>query len=94
MPDNGRRLIVAANWKMHGSLQMLGEYVAQLTPVSGVELVVFPPSVYLYAMHAALGERATYVSLGAQDVHERASGAFTGDLCAPDLFRCSVRETH
>ena len=93
MPDNGRRLIVAANWKMHGSLQMLGEYVAQLTPVSGVELVVFPPSVYLFAMQAALAERATYVAIGAQDVHERASGAFTGEESAEMMADAGARWT-
>jgi triosephosphate isomerase len=82
MPDSGRRRIVAANWKMHGSMGMVRKYVTQLAPVVGVELVILPPHPYLNLLQSLLVDQAPYVSIGAQDVHELAIGAFTGETSA------------
>jgi triosephosphate isomerase len=80
--DSANRKILAANWKMHGSREMVVAYVDRLRPVSGVELVLFPPVGYLGIAAELIGKRAPYVALGAQDVHEQESGAFTGETSA------------
>ncbi len=93
MPDSGRRRIVAANWKMHGSMGMVREYVARLAPVAGVELVICPPAPYLCAVQALLVDRANYVAVGSQDVHEDANGAFTGEISAEMVAESGARWT-
>ena len=67
---------------MHGSRAMVADYVAQLSPVDQVEMVIFPPLGYLGLMAGELRSQAAYVALGAQDVHDQVSGAFTGESSA------------
>ncbi len=76
----GRRLLVAGNWKMNGTRAMVAEFAAGLEAVSGVHLVVVPPSIYLADM--ALAFEDSSIGFGAQDVHTQTSGAFTGDIAA------------
>jgi len=80
-----RRAIVAANWKMHGRLAMVRDYLAGLQGRDGeydsVELLLCPPSVYLPALGRGLDAGA--VGLGAQDCSpEGEDGAFTGEVSA------------
>ncbi len=91
MPDSGRRRIVAANWKMHGSMEMVREYVARLAPVAGVELVICPPAPYLFAVQTLLVAQADYVAMGSQDVHEAVTGAFTGEISAEMVAESGAR---
>lgn len=91
MSESGRRRIVAANWKMHGSMGMLREYVPQLEPVAGVELVICPPATYLCATQELLAAEASYVAVGSQDVHEYGSGAFTGEISADMVAESGAR---
>ncbi len=79
-----RRKLVAANWKMHGSLGFINEFANALSrelnlaeATNTVDVVVFPPAVYLPACAAILG-----VPVGAQDVAIQASGAHTGEIAA------------
>ena len=80
-----RRPLVAANWKMHGRLAMMDEYLASLADGevgSGVELVLCPPAPYLSRMAAAI-DSMEGVSLGAQDCSaEQGDGAYTGEVSA------------
>ncbi len=76
---NPRRLLVAGNWKMNGSQEMVSQFLTDLQPVAGVELVLLPPAPYLSAVAESIGESATF---GAQDVHFEGSGAYTGDVAA------------
>ncbi len=83
-----RRSLVAANWKMHGSREfieeLLGALTGQLAEQSEiVEIVVCPPSPYLSLCQEIL--RSSPVLLGAQNAHEAASGAYTGEVAAPML---------
>ena len=73
---------VGGNWKMNtrsADAAALAEAVVAGVP-SGVDVVVFPPAVYLQQVHAVLA--GTAVGLGAQDVSEQADGAWTGQLSA------------
>src|ERR1700722_3600915 len=79
-----RRQMVAGNWKMHGSRSanqaLLAELEMSLKPDWPIDIVVFPPYVYLSdAVRALEGGR---IGVGAQDVCAESGGAFTGQVSA------------
>ncbi len=82
-----RRLMVAGNWKMHGSraanAALLTELDLTLKAEWPIDMVVFPPSVYL----ADTARRLTdgVIGVGAQDVSAESAGAFTGQVSASML---------
>jgi triosephosphate isomerase len=82
----GVRPLVAGNWKMNGLTASLAEIKAMREAVDAgkagaAELAVCPPATLL--AQAAWALKGGKVSLGAQDCHAQASGAFTGDIAAP-----------
>ena len=85
-----RRILVAGNWKLNGSLETNRELVSGIVAGApdGVDLRVCPPFPYLGPVIKALGDSA--VALGAQNVSEHAKGAFTGEVAASMLgeFGC------
>jgi triosephosphate isomerase len=52
---------------------------------AGVDLVLCPPALYLDAVGAALSAAKSSVGLGGQNMHDKASGAFTGEVAPPML---------
>lgn len=78
-----RSSLVAANWKMHGSLSFLQTYVEGLSfePSDTLDVVLFPPSIYLADLVRLVKDRAE-LDCGAQDVGIQPSGAHTGELAA------------
>lgn len=85
---NSPRKIVAGNWKMHGSLQMLADYVERLSTQQAstkVTTLLFPPVAYLAPLAAELSKTAgtLQIELGAQDLHREAQGAYTGEVSGP-----------
>ena len=82
-----RARLVAGNWKMHGSLAANAALLDALV-AAGVECVVCVPFPYL--AQAAERLKGTRVALGAQNLSERASGAYTGEVSAAMLgeFGC------
>jgi triosephosphate isomerase (TIM) len=82
-----RRPFVAGNWKMNLNRAQGIELAAALAARAGefpeVEIAVCPPSVYLEAVRASLGQSA--IGLGAQNCHHEAKGAFTGEI-APQML--------
>ena len=85
------RMLVAGNWKMHGTRASARELVAAIAaaPVAGVELAVLPPYVLLPALAAEFGGGA--LAFGAQDVSAHAQGAYTGEVSAAMLAECGCR---
>lgn len=82
-----RRPLVAGNWKMNGSSQLLTDWVATFTQQilpSGPEFLLCPPYVYLAQLKAQ--SVGSVLAAGAQDVSEQASGAFTGEVSASMLI--------
>ena len=84
----GVRPLVAGNWKMNGLSGSLAEIDAMRQAAdageSGLaELLVCPPATLI--AQAAWRIKGGELSLGAQDCHPVASGAFTGDISAPML---------
>jgi triosephosphate isomerase len=82
-----RQPLVAGNWKMNGSSESIATLVegikAGIGEVRTAEMAVCPPFVYIPQVAALLGD--TPVSYGAQDVSDRESGAFTGEV-APGML--------
>jgi len=79
-----RTPLVAANWKMHKSLQESTAYVRELgvlvKDLSGVEAAVAPPFTALAA--TAELARNLPVAIAAQNMYFEREGAFTGEISA------------
>lgn len=88
-----RRGLVAGNWKMHGSGEMIAGLLQRLVQSlgaeqDGAEVVVCPPAPYLALCQGML--RDTLVRLGAQNVHAETCGAYTGEVAAGMLLEFGV----
>jgi len=79
--------LIAGNWKMHKTLAEALELVAGiregLSTISGVDVLICPPVQLLFPMAKAVA--GTKIMLGAQNAHEAAQGAFTGEVSTPML---------
>lgn len=86
-----RAKLIAGNWKMNGSLQSVDELVEGIKAgdASNVELAVCPPAVFLMKVGEMLA--GSGIALGAQNVGDRESGAFTGEISAAMLAECGCR---
>jgi len=77
-----RTPLVAGNWKMNKTtseaLRLVEELLPGMQSVSGVEILVCPPSPSLMALSALLEK--TGIALGAQNLYWESEGAFTGEL--------------
>jgi triosephosphate isomerase (TIM) len=87
-----RRTLVAANWKMNGNLDLVETMSKRLNQVQlgeNVEVVICPSTPYLAAMAMKLTH--DNIHLGAQNVSEHASGAYTGEVATAMLQEFSVK---
>lgn len=88
-----RGRLVAGNWKMHGSRRanaaLLDALVPAMTGLGGVECAVCVPFPYLGETAARLAD--SRIALGAQNLNEFASGAYTGEVAAPMLVEFGCR---
>ncbi|HEY4293405.1 triose-phosphate isomerase [Luteibacter sp.] len=76
-----RKKLVAGNWKMHGSRAMADAVVREIVEnlPNGVDVLVFPPDVYLGELSDRYGDRG--LGFGAQDLSEHhVPGAYTGEV--------------
>ncbi len=82
---------IAANWKMHKTAAEAGEFVDALLPriaATQSDVVICPP---FTALSAVVERRyGTAVKVAAQNMHEEASGAFTGEVSAAMLVELDV----
>jgi triosephosphate isomerase len=85
-----RRALVAANWKMNGSLTANEDWAAAFVPKAAslhCDVVVCAPFVYL----CTLGRSLAPAELGAQDLSEHTAGAYTGDVSGEMLADIGCR---
>lgn len=78
------RPYIVGNWKMNGTRAMLAEARAidrGAARYPSVRVGVAPP----FTLVSAMAEALQTASVGAQDCHAEASGAFTGNVSAPML---------
>ncbi|GAA4100732.1 triose-phosphate isomerase [Zhongshania borealis] len=89
-----RSNLVAGNWKMNGDSASIGKLMANLTAAlpaePGVDIAVFPPSVYIAQVIG--GFTGSPVAVGAQNVCEQpGEGAYTGEVSAAMLADVGCR---
>ena len=86
------RKLIAGNWKMNGSLganeALLGALALGLGDCA-CDVAVCVPAPYLAQVGSLLG--TSRLALGAQDVSEHASGAYTGEVSGAMLHEFAVR---
>lgn len=94
---DGRRMLVAGNWKMHHDHLQAIRTVQELSlrlaadALARVEVVVHPPFTDLRSVQTVIEDRAIPVGLGAQHCSSEDSGAYTGEIAPPMLARLGVR---
>lgn len=83
-----RQPLVIANWKMNGLTQANNAWVETFSSLEKVscDVVVCAPHVYL----STLSQSQSF-ELGAQDVNEHESGAYTGEISAAMLSDLAVK---
>lgn len=83
-----RQPLVAANWKMNGtlaSIRPLLHAIRQGLPLdSGVEVAICAPYIYIPEVRQLL--EGSQIALGAQNLSEQAAGAYTGEIAAAMLL--------
>lgn len=88
-----RKPLVMGNWKLNGSHQMAKNLVAELRQaldsVSGCDVAIAPPVMYLDYIHAQLS--GSPIILGAQNCDTALSGAYTGDISVEMLKEVGAR---
>ena len=89
-----RRKIVAGNWKMNKSFSDAEELIAEIADklesleMENQEVIICPPYVYL-EMATDIAEDSVF-SVGAQNMNENDSGAYTGEISGPMLTSMEV----
>lgn len=78
--------LIIGNWKMNPKSEAEAHEIVEkikkaLIPIVGIDLILCPPVVYLSRLYEEV--RLTSIKLGAQNVNERNSGAFTGEISIP-----------
>ena len=79
-----RRKIVAGNWKMNGSTDLVQQLMGALreslgSSQQGPDVVVFPPALFVCDV---LNRSGDALAVGVQNISQWAEGAYTGELSA------------
>lgn len=87
MSPDARRPYAAGNWKMNTTLPeaigLADDLKRRVGRVRAVDMAVVPPFLFIERVAARLlGER---IAVGAQDLHPKPKGAFTGAVSGPQL---------
>lgn len=96
MPPAIRKPIVAANWKMNNppseTEKFLRSFLRLIHEKCPVQVVIVPPFVSLTkAQELIQSGRMEVVELGAQNMSQHSTGAYTGEVSAMMLKECGVR---
>ncbi|MEO0797277.1 MAG: triose-phosphate isomerase [Verrucomicrobiota bacterium] len=90
---NNRKYLIAGNWKMNktaaDAAELIKGILLEVGDKNGVGVVVCPPFTALETSAKGLSE-ANNVQLGAQNMHAKPSGAYTGEVSAEMLRQLYV----
>lgn len=82
-----RTPLIAGNWKMNKTAtegtDLVKAIAAAVGTESAVQIVLCPPFTALSAVSAAA--EGTHLAVGAQNMHDKTNGAFTGEVSAAML---------
>lgn len=89
-----RKKIIAGNWKMNKTTTearvLVTDIIEKLGKFAKADVVLCPPFTAIAVCHETIGNH-TAIALGAQNMHEKASGAYTGEISASMLRDLFVR---
>ena len=92
-----RKKIAAGNWKMHKTFQE-GQGLAQeirtmanTEVMNGATILIFPPYIHLQSLVRQM--EGSDIGVGAQNIHDKEQGAYTGEVSASMLTSIGVRYT-
>src|ERR1700692_2567089 len=89
-----RKKIIAGNWKMNKTQAearvLVADLIQEIGRFDGAEIVLCPPFTALSAVSELLND-VSNIRLGAQNMHEAPSGAYTGEISAGMLRDLYVR---
>lgn len=78
--DHERRFFVVANWKMNKTIREAETYIDELIPlIAGVQEPIWVAVPYT-AIHACRQKFPAAIPVGAQNMNDASSGAFTGEV--------------
>jgi triosephosphate isomerase len=82
-----RRNFICGNWKMNGTLEETSSLIAGIVgrwddSFTSTEIAICPPFTSLTSAETLLSGRGVRIALGAQNCHQEAKGAFTGEVSA------------
>ena len=87
-----RKSVIAGNWKMNmtpsEAVSLVNELIPAVEGKNGADIIVCVPFVDIPAVVEAT--RGTNIKVGAQNVHFKANGAYTGEISAAMLKECGV----
>ena len=78
--------VIAANWKMNGSLELLRSF--SLLPSSKNKIIICPPTILIGKAKEVLPSE---VNIGGQNCSENESGPYTGEVSAAMLYESGAR---
>ena len=91
MKKSVRRAVIAGNWKMNNTPMQTTALINEMKPlVAGADcdVVLCVPFVDIAA--AVEAAKGSNIKIGAENVHFKASGAYTGEVSADMLVACGV----
>ncbi len=90
-----RKPLVVANWKMHMTCAQTVSYLSKLMNeiegVESVDTVVCPPFTALRTATTYLENERTIIQIGAQNMHWKDKGAFTGEISSEMLQELRIK---
>jgi triosephosphate isomerase (TIM) len=86
-----RRPLIAGNWKLNNGgedgIALAKAIASEVKALSAVDVVVAPPATLLYCVSELVKQLAPgKLGVSAQNMHQEAAGAFTGEVSAPMLL--------
>ena len=88
-----KKLVVAGNWKMNTDLQSgleLAGALAEKVQKGGPTVIIAPPFPFLSAIQNQYAGQEVGYALAAQNCHQEASGAYTGEVSAGMLASMNI----
>lgn len=90
MPSRTRKFLIAGNWKMNKTATEAAQLAEELRTAIGrqtdVTVLICPPYTALESAGRKLTEESSTILLGAQNMHHKAEGAYTGEI-SPVMLR-------
>ena len=87
-----RKYVIAGNWKMNKTHAATRAFIGELAPMvagkNGCDIVLCVPFVDIAV--AAEAAKGTNIKIGAQNVHFKESGAYTGEVAADMLLEAGA----